>query len=249
MAPTVQNAEPFRYEPLDLEGRSTRLLSLYQQGSSPGLECDLFEVSLEDDWFEYEALSYTWGSTDLTEPITVNGRILYITENLYNALVNLQLESTARIIWIDAVCIDQQNLKERGHQVQQMGQIYSRADRVIFWLSTGGFEIDALMDCLTQLQKASIQHASNNWTRTDARWRDLWTAAKYLLRFRYPSLEHDLTVGLKMLLDRDWFKRVWILQEVAKAKTALLCAGTKSISARIFALAPELVELKPEPHC
>lgn len=54
--------------------------------------------------------------------------------------------------------------------------------------------------------------------------------------------------GIKLLLERPWFQRVWILQEVANAKAAVVYAGTKSVSARIFTLAPLLTRVQPEPH-
>ena len=56
---------------------------------------------------------------------------LSITENLYLALQYLRLRDTDRILWVDAICIDQSNKKEQRHQVQQMGNTYSQADRVI----------------------------------------------------------------------------------------------------------------------
>lgn len=85
----------------------------------------------------YEALSYVWGSAELNHEVFVVGRRLRITTNLHVALVQLRSQVSDRIIWIDAVCIDQNNLKERGHQVQQMSKIYREAERVLFWLGPG----------------------------------------------------------------------------------------------------------------
>jgi len=67
---------------------------------------------------------------------------------------------------------------------------------------------------------------------------DLWLLVQPTLRSQHLGL-----------VTRHWFKRVWILQEVANAKAAVICSGTKSVSARIFALAPLLIGAKPEPYC
>jgi len=72
------------------------------------------------------------GSLDKPHAIKLNGKRLAITENLYIALRNIRIEDEDRILWVDAICIDQKNERERGHQVQQMGDIFSRAEQVIF---------------------------------------------------------------------------------------------------------------------
>ena len=83
----------------------------------------------------YEALSYTWGSADNSVEIKVaSSKTITVTQNLANALPYLRYADRPRFLWIDAICIDQQNLKERGHQVERMADIYRLADRVVPWL-------------------------------------------------------------------------------------------------------------------
>lgn len=138
--------EKYTYEPLNLGRPAIRLLSLHRGGTSSEISCSLFQAELHqrDNAISYEALSYTWGSPDMTETIIVDGYHLNVTSHLYIALQHLRYEDEDRILWIDAICIDQGNKKERGHQVEQMGKIYKEADRVIFWLGSGTFETDAL---------------------------------------------------------------------------------------------------------
>lgn len=83
---------------------------------------------------EYEALSYTWGSAHKQYDIEISGNTLPITENLHLALQHLRHPEEDRILWIDAICIDQDNVGERGHQVRQMASIYERVVRAIIWL-------------------------------------------------------------------------------------------------------------------
>src|SRR5947209_1153949 len=119
----------FKYEPMDLGGPTFRLL-LLRKGRELEVECELFQAWLDgDNLVPYEALSYTCGGTEMSASVQIDGRTLAITENLYLALQYLRSEETDRILWVDAICIDQANHQERGHQVQQMGNIYSLADR------------------------------------------------------------------------------------------------------------------------
>jgi hypothetical protein len=75
---------------------------------------------------QYDALSYMWGP-GVTKPIEINGSICEIRENLSQALVHLRLANQTRVLWVEAICIDQESVEERKHQVAQMGKIYSKA--------------------------------------------------------------------------------------------------------------------------
>jgi hypothetical protein len=82
----------------------------------------------------YEALSYEWGSPTFTKALEIEGAKLPIGENLHGALVHTRL-GTDCILWIDAICINQNDLAERQYQVGLMDFIYNRARRVLVWLS------------------------------------------------------------------------------------------------------------------
>lgn len=242
----------YTHEPIDFSGPAIRLLRLCS-GIGSEIACELFQAKLceRDDSISYEALSYTWGLPDVQETIVVNGRPLSVTVNLYLALQQLRQRDKDRILWIDTVCINQTNLKERSHQVQQMGEIYKQADRVIFWLGSGTDEINLFMKSMELLQRESIHHECKSWSREDDRWKTLWGKIQLKLSFSYEksTLEDLQRQGLMILLDRPWFRRVWILQEVANAKSALLCCGTRSVSTRVFAIAPLMLNVSPSAHC
>ncbi|KAH9207025.1 heterokaryon incompatibility protein-domain-containing protein, partial [Leptodontidium sp. 2 PMI_412] len=80
----------------------------------------------EDHTPDFEAVSYTWGSDD--------NPTLPVTQNLAEALPHFRYEDRPRVLWIDAICVDQENLMERGHQVKRMSDIYSNAAKVFVWL-------------------------------------------------------------------------------------------------------------------
>ncbi|EHK47191.1 hypothetical protein TRIATDRAFT_194157 [Trichoderma atroviride IMI 206040] len=218
----------YEYDKIDLDGPAFRLVRLHQ-GDCGDLSCDLFQAVLHqrDEIIPYEALSYTWGPTGGHHSLVVNDRKMSITANLYLALKSLRYPHSDRILWIDAVCINQSNVKERNHQVAQMSHIYKQASRVIFFLGNATFTTDAFM-LFMQL-----------------RWRKIWAVAHE----KTQALDDVPRQGLKSLLSRPWFRRVWILQEVANAKSAIVCCGNFAIAANIFAIAPIIFGIDPSVHC
>jgi len=268
--PRLDIAPDFRHQSFDLERPGFRLMRLLP-GSGNLIQCVVFQV-----WFDerenaitYEALSYTWGDSKDLQVILVNGARFFVTKNLWSTLRYLRLERSDRVLWVDAVCIDQENYREKGHQVKQMGEIYSQANSVIFWLGDPTPETNFLMTSLMRLQQASTQEACNEWPVNDKRWGILWRKTSQLLRVDAPpAVDSDdrrwqlqwrevarslpnhightsaidcLRQALFDLFSRPWWKRVWVLQEVAKAKAAVVTCGALSISARIFALAPFII--------
>ena len=192
----------------------------------------------------YEALSYTWGTNEKPEQIILNGERLMVAKNLYSALQYLRFKNEDRILWIDAICIDQSHIAERNHQVGHMASIYSDAERVLFWLGEPTYQTDLLISSLIRLQ--ALASDTPNITREkahDSRWRILWN------KLQFYEDSPLLLRGLVLLLTRPWFERSWILQEVCYAKTGVVICGTKEIAANIFALAPWLLDLDPEAHC
>ncbi|KAF2263611.1 heterokaryon incompatibility, partial [Lojkania enalia] len=97
---------------------------------------------------EYEALSYVWGIEKCKSPVTVNDCSQVITENLDIALRHLRLKSEPRTLWIDAVCINQEDVAERNYQVSLMGSIYSKASHVVVFLGPEADKSGFVMDCI-----------------------------------------------------------------------------------------------------
>jgi hypothetical protein len=97
------------------------------------LECDIQVVSL-GSLPQYETLSYVWGSDVGQVPIAVSGHRMEISRSLSGALRQLQLPDRARLLWVDQICIDQQNLEEKADQVRLMSTIYTKCTRCIAWL-------------------------------------------------------------------------------------------------------------------
>lgn len=127
---------PYRYSPLP-KG-SVRLLRLLpHRDEHSRIRCHLSVCPLldsETSHHPFEALSYTWASGDRPTSILVNNRECPVGANLYAALLHLRDRYMSRVMWVDAICINQEDVTEKGHQVQSMAKIYAKASRVIVWL-------------------------------------------------------------------------------------------------------------------
>ena len=177
----------YRYSSLSPGPGSIRLLRLipHQDETAP-IQCQLFDYALQGSgkWTHlYEALSYVWGSSDRPLSISIDEHDLPVTVNLHAALSRLRDRFIERIIWVDAICINQADLEERGHQIQSMAEIYSKANRVIVWL---GETADNSDQALEEICAAGERQST-------------------ILANRETPLQAILA-----LLQRSWFRRIWV---------------------------------------
>ena len=124
---------------LEDDGQKIRLFHLEPGSGSSHLRGTL-HLDTPTPSTPYEALSYTWGDASNTRKIILDGYLVDVTFNLYSALLRLRRENSTRVVWIDAICIDQANVNERTQQVQLMGQIYSMCDQVVVWIGDSPFD-------------------------------------------------------------------------------------------------------------
>ncbi|OCK95111.1 HET-domain-containing protein, partial [Cenococcum geophilum 1.58] len=110
-----------------------RLLTIHPGRWNDEIKCSLHVVNLFN-CRAYEALSYAWGDPLPTYDILLNEKAFSVARNLGRALHSLRSTTEPRTLWIDAICIDQNDLGERGSQVMIMRNIFSRAHRVVVWL-------------------------------------------------------------------------------------------------------------------
>jgi hypothetical protein len=183
----------------------------------------------------FEALSYVWGSMADSSKLKVATdppSYITITQNLKTVLPYLRYHDRPRVLWIDAVCIDQENIQERGAQVQLMRDIYGLADRVVVWLGTEDSDSTYALTVMDQLNSkldidwlhATMKPASNAMEEPD------WADRTKVLPYEKRELH-----ALYFLLHREWFERLWIRQEIrlANANAVVMC-GSTVISWRAF---------------
>ena len=186
----------------------------------------------------YEAVSYTWatehGDARLSHRIHVldggSTFILQITQNCYQALSRFRQKDAIRMLWVDSICIDQSNLEERSHQVGIMTKIYQKAEKVLIYLGNGtkfdpgsSLRIEYLFDFLEK------QHRYRRST-DGSTIADLLDPAK--------SCEEVVVRDLKILLNHNWFHRIWVIQEVKLAKEAVIFCGPHQLPWKCLELDP-----------
>jgi len=125
----------FRLVTIKSRSHSAAVLSLPLQNYLP-IHCSLSHSALGDPP-PYQALSYTWGKAENLILITVDLRQAEVTQNLFCALKDIRKENEDVVLWVDAICINQKDDKEKSEQVQQMREIYSKASNTIAFLGLG----------------------------------------------------------------------------------------------------------------
>jgi Heterokaryon incompatibility protein (HET) len=195
----------------------------------------------------FRALSYTWGrpyrkdvyEEDIESPpklaatIVCNGKPIAITRNLFDGLSYLTRNGVAGLLWVDAICVNQEDLEERSSQVVLMSAIYSSASEVIVWLGPPKKGLDDLVWASTELLSA-IQLSDSD---SDSRVKDI---------FKHESLIDEylwIRIGMDNPLDRlmrvayfwrscRWFSRAWVVQEVLLARDVRFFCGDTQLPFR-----------------
>lgn len=193
------------YNNLDQSKHQVRLLRLLPGHGSKSVHCELFTISL-DEPSEFEALSYVWGSTEDPVQIILGGQIKSATKNLGSALHYLRNDEKERVLWVDAVCINQDDLDERSSQVQLMQRIYSGASQVVVWLGP----LDQSDEPIIKLIRWLVSNLRLHWTAI-------------------PDIENELLRLFAVLRD-EWWSRIWTVQEAILAKQIVYHRGNIHLS-------------------
>jgi hypothetical protein len=144
----------FQYGSLPIDGRQIRLVKLLPALNQGDIRCQMIIPDVNKPP-EYHALSYTWGPPLPLRYIELNGQPMRVRSNLANFLSQLISHKHADWVWCDAICINQQDDKERSEQVQMMGRIYTRARSVLVWLGEHSDGSDGLFAFLSAVVSAS----------------------------------------------------------------------------------------------
>ncbi|KAJ8518211.1 hypothetical protein ONZ45_g4685 [Pleurotus djamor] len=200
--------------------RSTRILTFAPTppyARDEAVYCSMSIIPSIDDPEPYYALSYVWGdATTKQHDLICNGRLMKITYNLWMALKAIRAKAPSVRLWVDAICINQEDVPEKNKQVAMMGSIYSGADRVIVWV---GEATERTSDFFKAVDIVASGHqlTLNNCPRPGrgSRWGydDQRSITSYLL-----DCGDDIA-------ERPWFERVWTFQEIRLAKNAILHCG------------------------
>jgi hypothetical protein len=196
--------DQYRYSKLK-SPTNIRLLRLLPKEIDPeNIRCELFEYSLLDGgrWSHlYEAVSYVWGSQENLLTIAVDNQSFQITRKLFTALQHVRDDKLPRIIWVDAICINQKEDTEKEHQIASMAEIYAKARGVVIWLGDVENDDDRALEALRLIGERSLELSPATLSPAEL----------------YQQ-------GIPQLLERPWFQRIWVCLLSLK-KVAKYCLG------------------------
>jgi hypothetical protein len=246
----LETVKGFLYEPLP-DFHFVRLLQLEAGLHSTDLITHLHTANLnsipESLPSGYEALSYVWGSQvcgSEVQDLYLNGQsvIRKTRQNLKDALKRVRLVDHPRLVWADAICINQEDIKERGHQVRLMRSIYRKANRVLVWLGkddSDDAEIAFSVICsivnssprhVDSSSKAGFRHRNGGWPFLDAN-----EGIPHPGSMKWKSVEK--------LFHCQWFWRIWVIQEIVLAKSAVLMWGDFEIDWKWVGIAAGVIRI------
>ncbi|KAG5752873.1 hypothetical protein H9Q70_004508 [Fusarium xylarioides] len=227
----------FPYQPLKSD--ELRLLHV-QPGDSDLIRVELRTVKSRTSQ-RFWALSYVWGARESPATILLNDQLFSITRNLYNALCQYRqhtfegYDSEQALLWVDAICINQNDQVEKSIQVPRMSEIYGQCERVLAWLGPVDSDEEAHICRLARSLKhfqSPVDSVSDDLSEDDR----IEAFMKSGRSDEESAIEvESVRKALRSIGHRPWFRRIWILQEavLAKKQPILLC-GAYELGYEIF---------------
>ncbi|CZR70120.1 uncharacterized protein PAC_20021 [Phialocephala subalpina] len=209
------------YLPIDPSTRQTRLININPSANhSATIECYLHTISV-DHPPQYKALSYVWGNVNDFMQIRLNGEAFDVGVNLWHAIRRLRHQDKPEVFWIDAICINQNDIPERNAQVLIMGDIYEQAEEVVIWLGEEADDSSLAFELIRMWGRAGhLFFGSGDRVSTESE-----EAGTLLDNVSTRAFEPRCSLALLRLLIRPYWRRIWVLQEVARARTRTLVCG------------------------
>lgn len=255
---------PYQYKPLHKAFRQVRLLKILPDSwtahliRNPFQRCEPIKCTLQQESLimspTYTALSYSWETDKLTESICIDGDFFMIPKNLHAALSHLRAQKFTGMLWVDAICIQQDNDAEKAWQIAQMREIYASAKKVIVWLGPASSDSDLALEKLRRAGTMALvsgvpiatERDSTKWTsmiRASRRANDEATAFVQPVSIG-TSLHTFLLEAILSLLRRSWWARLWVVEEVALAQDVDFMCGALSLPAKEVFYGLNIFELK-----
>ncbi|KAI4199075.1 MAG: hypothetical protein LQ350_004830 [Teloschistes chrysophthalmus] len=190
-----------QYQYTSLKPREIRLVQFKQQDVTGNILCQFRTVNIDELPVSYTAISYCWGSSDRVAEVSfVNGQTLRITRSV-EEIVHW-LADKEGYFWVDFLCINQDDLDEKGTQVAFMSIVFSRSARVAAWLGKEIEDGEAAFDYLTRTESAYGVPGAFIDTSIIRNWQEDFSEVN----------------NLRGLLRHPWFRRAWVVQEVVNAR-------------------------------
>ncbi|KAL8837301.1 MAG: hypothetical protein Q9170_002558 [Blastenia crenularia] len=212
----------YRYVPLR-EPTNIRLLKLLPGSGDGGLRFTLEEVELDFTKQEYHAVSYAWGPAGLNRTIFSKEGCLEITRNLFDLLQQYILLGRDISLWVDAICINQNDYKERAQQILLMREIYSKSRRVFVWLGQEQPSDKQAFEFIKDFVDKYKARVNRNLDNSDEMRK---ISEEVTMSNAYDEV---VCLSLTQLFSRSWFARAWTYQEIVAASDSCVSCGSLCI--------------------
>jgi hypothetical protein len=204
------------YAPLDDSRSAVRIITILPELSDGFVQTSLQQVYLPA---RYICLSYCWGEPQQGSEILVNNIPVRVRSNLHNFLASARHWLCNEPIWVDALCINQDDHGEKGHQVQMMGSIYQGATEVLVWLGLKP-DLDDMFDFTQELRKQTSFLPS---TKAITDYIGPFAAISQLIKENSKRLHQSMT----SLNQNPYWERTWIAQEILMAHYVRVTNGNR----------------------
>ncbi|KAI8633540.1 heterokaryon incompatibility protein-domain-containing protein [Xylariaceae sp. FL1651] len=210
------------YQYKELRPYEFRLVRVFAKKMSL-VQCEIIH-SLLRDTPSYTAISYAWGDADDKRTVQINTENIPVAVSLHGALDAVRKRAEDVLVWVDALCINQQNRDERSRQVQLMPEIYARATEVAIWLGPSENDSHLAINFLMEMVNAEADPKA--------------ITALLSSPTRLRAIE-----AVVHLFQRDYWKRLWVVQEVFNAKTLqVYCGDSAGLSFNVYKRAAHIFQ-------
>ena len=233
---------PYSYLTLPEGGRQLRLLEVLPSSDlDDSILCRLAHYSM-DELPPYTALSYQWGDPTQWKVIDVDGAQFPAGVNLETALRQLRTQRCP-LLWIDAICINQSDVSEKTEQVKKMKDIYANATNTVVWLGPEWSNSDGTIAEINRVGQHIISQGiqalmteldtlpSENSERYQVLNAKINEALASFFEEALDTPSHTLSflTSLQNLFSREYWKRVWIIQELVVSTNIIIQCGNATI--------------------
>lgn len=228
----------FEYWPEFQYQQKIRLLQIDRCVPLMGLKAELVEV--DDNLLgttNYNAISYVWGIGERDRVIVLNGRPFLVTTNVYNIIYRSSSYFGKRVVWIDTICIDQNDIEEKKSQIQKMRSIYDQANTVQIFLADSPNARLAV-------------HFMNHLLMHYGSPKEVFSGVMIAMHLR-KDMDKQLRRRIDALLEllaNSWFERTWVVQEFVVAREVMVHYGTWIFDWEKLKLLAEILEDEDVPE-
>lgn len=224
------------YVSLDPTQKQIRLLHLHAGKPEDEITSHFSIISLDNHETEYEALSYVWGDTTEGYYVLVERVQMPVTDNLWQALSGLRHPHKQRKLWVDALCINQNDDKERSDQVSHMNAIYTYASTVEIWLGDAYEGIEIALKFIREFSTGlTTEGTVMPYTHLENAVLEDWdTDASDVESEESNSEVRTLMHAMREFARKPWFERVWTVQEFFLAERSTFYCGAHTLDGAVL---------------